>query len=280
MSTSTFSDLLRAGEDSAPEIADRLNRDPERGAAELRSALQGLDATAMGWLARLLARLPPGPAWHLFVDMWGQALQRLREAQPAIPPWQLSSWTWDQDPQLFFEDAGENLASVWTEESVEAGLPTLLRSSTPTTRAAAANLLGFWHDRRNMRFPSRVEAGLSAQLADPEAPVREEAAWALSLAPGGTSQADVVRLTSDADGRVRAGAFSALGALAGENIELRSVLVRGLRDPHPWARIAALQQLELGAPELANAEAARLSSDPDPWVREHAEEVSQRVKGR
>ena len=280
MSTSTFSDLLRAGEDSAPEIADRLKRDPEREAAELRSALQGLDATGMGWMARVLARLPPGPAWHLFVDMWGQALHRLREAQPPIPPWQLSSWKWDQDPQLFFEDAGENLASVWTEEAIEAGLPTLLRSPTPTTRAAAANLLGFWHDRRNVRYPPRVEAGLSAQLSDPEALVREEAAWALSLAPGGTSPSDVVRLTSDAEGRVRAGAFSALGALAGDNTELRSVLLRGLRDPHPWARVAALHQLELGAPELANAEAVRLSSDPDPWVRELAEGVLRRSKGR
>jgi HEAT repeat protein len=162
--------------------------------------------------------------------------------------------------------------------SLTATLERAWASETPTTRAAAANLLGFWHDRRNVRYPPRVEAGLSAQLSDPEAPVREEAAWALSLAPGGTSEAAVVRLTSDGDGRVRAGAFSALGALAGENAELRSLLVQGLRDSHPWARIAALHQLELGAPELANTEAARLISDPDPWVRERAEEVSRRSK--
>lgn len=273
-------ELLSTLDDAQAErrLADLIAGSSEQTAASLRAALPGLDDQALLRLATLLAESQTHGAQRLLVEIWARQLAAYRQHGAPVPPWQLSSWNWDRTEQQLFGAVSERISSDWSADDAARVLGEAIADRDPQIRAAAADMAGQWHGRSKQTYPPALERALVVASGDAEPGVREAAVWSLSLAPTRASAAALEEAAGDQAGPVRAGAISALGRLGDAAARLR--VLAALKDQHPWVRIAALHSLEVHAPEVAYAEAARLQEDPDAWVRQHAGAAHRRLAER
>jgi len=273
-------ELLSTLDDAQAEqrLGELIAGSSEQTVVALRAALPGLDDQALLRLAILLAESETHGAQRLLVEIWARQLAAYRKQGAPVPPWQLSSWKWDRSELQLFGAVSERITSDWSADDAARVLGEAIGDRDPEVRAAAADMAGHWHGRSKQPYPPALERALAVAAGDPDPGVREAAVWSLSLAPSRASAAALEQAARDEAGPVRAGAISALGRLGDAANRLR--VLAALKDQHPWVRIAALHSLEVNAPDVAYAEAARLQEDPDAWARQHAGAAHRRLAER